>query len=217
MATSRRQQRAVDGRYVGYPTRVLVHLFRDARRRRMRPNASAFYALTATGGRPQRPEHCLRHCADARNSGQNCTRATGRLDDGRRDIVSSGSLFNDAKAPCRSRRTATCSFTTTPTTFSSFLRAGHPLQQLPGSGPGGLEVTAGGNILMAWRPVARAARSASTSLGAVVAGTAAGREHCLQAGVGSKGRIMWFRRGLSETCQPGHPEIAAGRQSGQDL
>lgn len=106
-----------------------------------------------------------------------------------RDIVSSGSLFNDARGTLSEQQTGNLFIHNNPNDIS-IVSAGRDIlySNFQVAGPGLLEVTAGGNILMAGRPAAAGGEVSVTSLGAVVAGdNRPGASIVMQAGVGPNG------------------------------
>lgn len=126
----------------------------------------------------------------ARNAGQTWYEGNGPVwMMAGRDIVSSGSLFNDAPGTLSEQQTGNLFIHNNPTDIS-IVSAGRDIlySNFQVAGPGVLEVTAGGNILMAGRPVAEGGEVSVTSLGAVVAGDSRpGASIVMQAGVGPKG------------------------------
>ena len=106
-----------------------------------------------------------------------------------RDIVSSGSAFNNAKGTASEIQTGNLFIHNNPDDIS-IVSAGRDIlySNFQVAGPGLLEVTAGRNILMSGRPVINGGEVSVTSLGAVVAGdNRPGASIVMQAGVGPNG------------------------------
>lgn len=106
-----------------------------------------------------------------------------------RDIVSSGSLFNNSQGQLKELQTGNLFIHNNPNDIS-IVSAGRDIlySNFQVAGPGLLEVTAGRNILMSGRDVASGGEVSVTSLGAVVAGdNRPGASIVMQAGVGPNG------------------------------
>ncbi|NWB52280.1 filamentous hemagglutinin family protein [Pseudomonas sp. F8002] len=106
-----------------------------------------------------------------------------------RDIVSSGSRFNTAPGAVSEQSTGNLFIHNNPTDIS-IVSAGRDIlySNFQVAGPGLLEVTAGGNILMSGRDPAKGGEVSITSLGPVVAGdNRPGAGIVMQAGVGPNG------------------------------
>lgn len=106
-----------------------------------------------------------------------------------RDVVSSGSAFNNTRGPDSERQTGNLFIHNNPNDIS-IVSAGRDIlySNFQVAGPGLLEVTAGGNILMSGRDAAGGGEVSVTSLGAVVAGdNRPGASIVMQAGVGPNG------------------------------
>jgi filamentous hemagglutinin family protein len=106
-----------------------------------------------------------------------------------RDIVSSGSAFNNTWGQISEVQTGNLFIHNNPNDIS-IVSAGRDIlySNFQVAGPGLLEVTAGGNILMSGRDAAKGGEVSVTSLGAVVAGdNRPGASIVMQAGVGPNG------------------------------
>ncbi|MBT2372647.1 filamentous hemagglutinin family protein [Pseudomonas fluorescens] len=106
-----------------------------------------------------------------------------------RDIVSSGSRFDLVSSPENAQSKGNLFIHYNPNDIS-IVSAGRDIlySNFQVAGPGGLEVTAGGNILMSGRPVSSGGEVSITSLGPVVPGdNRPGASIVMQAGAGPNG------------------------------